>query len=458
MMFFFKRISFCILIIAGSEVFGQSSILPSTSSAEIVTGLREIKKRGLSLNITDTALISECKRVIDGRNDSIHQGVYRFIYFRELIETKRRLADLPWYVGYLPLANTGADPNFKGKDGKSGIWPLGYTIGKKYGLIQNSLYDERRDVEKSTEVAIKYFLDLNNIYKDWNLSIMAFNLGAARVNQVMHFKKALSFDSIFPYFLEEEKKQYRTFIATIHAFQVWEKQGIALSESKWIAYNQLKRTASSSFELPLGMLEEKAGISVELIKKYNPALKADVIPYLGTKNSGVRPLMLKLPEAESVVFKQKQDSFSTWVAEWNLKIAKERYGSQAVGVGNINRHTGEVINRPQSVSIPVRPPIQVVENTNIAETGINNSDSTQNVETPKAWIFYTIKRGDALFTLLDVFDCTEDDIRKWNNIRKSQFMIAGERLKIEVDSSKKGYYTKINAMTLIEKRELAKND
>lgn len=452
MIFLIKRISLCILFFGGSIAFGQSTILPSSSASEIVSGLREIKKRGLSVNVTDTSLISECKRVLDGRNDSTDQGVYRFIYFRDLIETKRRLADLPWYVSFLPLANTGVNPNFKGKDGKSGVWPLGYTIGKKYGLIQNSLYDERRDVEKSTEVAVKYFLDLNNIYKDWNLSIMAFNLGAARVNQVMHFRKALSFDSIFPYFLEEEKKQYRTFIATIYAFQVWEKQGVALSESKWIAYNQLKRIASSSFELPLGMLEEKTGISVDLIKKYNPALKADVIPYLGTKNSGVRPLMLKLPELEGVVFKQKQDSFAIWVDQWNLKIAKERYGVQPVGVGAINRHTGEVLNRPQTV---VKPPIEVAENTPVA---MADSSISRDISVSKVWVYYTIKRGDALYTLLDVFDCTEDDIRRWNNIRKSQFMIAGQKLRMEVDSSKKTYYSKINTMTLIEKRELSKND
>ncbi|MEY3964990.1 MAG: hypothetical protein RL263_159 [Bacteroidota bacterium] len=454
MIFLIKRISLCILFFGGLIAFGQSTILPSSSTAEIVSGLREIKKRGLSVNVTDTSLISECKRVLDGRNDSTDQGVYRFIYFRDLIETKRRFADLPWYVSFLPLANTGVNPNFKGKDGKSGVWPLGYTIGKKYGLIQNSLYDERRDVEKSTEVAVKYFLDLNNIYKDWNLTVMAFNLGAARVNQVMHFRKALSFDSIFPYFLEEEKKQYRTFIATIYAFQVWEKQGVALSESKWIAYNQLKRIASSSFELPLGMLEEKTGISVDLIKKYNPALKADVIPYLGTKNSGVRPLMLRLPELEGVVFKQKQDSFALWVDQWNLKIAKERYGVQPVGVGAINRHTGEVLNRPQTV---VKPPIEVAENTPVAMADSSISRD-RDVAVSKVWVYYTIKRGDALYTLLDVFDCTEDDIRRWNNIRKSQFMIAGQKLRMEVDSNKKTYYSKINTMTLIEKRELSKND
>jgi hypothetical protein len=37
-------------------------------------------------------------------------------------------------------------------------------------------------------------------------------------------------------------------------------------------------------------------------------------------------------------------------------------------------------------------------------------------------------------------------------------MIAGEKLRFEVDSTKKIYYSKINSMTLIEKRELAKND
>lgn len=432
------------------SLYSQPNNQITSDISLVINGLNEINKRGFKVDVNDTVLIQECNQVLNFRNDSIDEGVYRFIYFSELIDVKRRQGGLPWFVNFLPLANSCVDPNFKAKDGKSGIWPLGYTIGKKYGLIQNSLYDERRDVEKSTEVAVKYISELNNIYKDWNLTIMAFNLGAARVNQVMHFKKALNFDSIFPYFLDEEKKQYRNFIATIYAYQTWEKQGITLSESKWIAYNQLKITVSSSFELPLGMIESRTGISSKLIKKYNPALKADVIPYLFPKNSGSRPLFIRLPEAESKLFKQKQDSFEIWTAEWNFEKARENNGG-VQPIGTINRHTGELIsNPPNSVQ---NPPIQ-----NTATT--IGTDSIHSIPTvvSKTWVYYTIKKGDALYTLLDVFDCTESEVRQWNNIRKPQFLIAGQKLKFEVDLNKKGYYSRINQLTLVQKRELAKND
>ena len=34
----------------------------------------------------------------------------------------------------------------------------------------------------------------------------------------------------------------------------------------------------------------------------------------------------------------------------------------------------------------------------------------------------------------------------------------GQKLKFEVDLNKKGYYSRINQLTLVQKRELAKND
>lgn len=442
----------CVFICVSINVYGQANKNNATKET-VVSVLKEFEKRGLKINQNDNQLIATCLMVVNGRNDSIDQGLYRFLYYRDFIESKRRVSNLPWYITYLPLANTGANPLFKGKDGKSGMWPLGYTIGKKYGLIQNSLYDERRNFEKSTDAAIKYLQDLNNIYNDWNFSIMAFNVGGARLNQVIHFKKALSFDSIFPYFQDNEKQLYYNFIAHVCAFQIWDGDGISTTELQWVPMNQLKRIASSSFELPIGMLEEKTGITAELIKRYNPELKLDVIPYFGTKNSGIRPLFIQLPVAENNLFKLKQDSFSLWVEEWNLKVSKENNGIQPVG--SINRHTGELIEKPITVNqiteAQAEPaPSVAVENPSVSE-------ENQIIEA-KTWVYYTIKRGDALYTMLDVFDCTESEVRNWNNIRKSQFMIAGQKLKFQVNSNKKQYYSKINGMTLVEKRELAKND
>lgn len=49
----------------------------------------------------------------------------------------------------------------------------------------NSLLDERRDPEKATEAACKYFEDMYAIYGDWNLVLASYNCGPGNVNKAI---------------------------------------------------------------------------------------------------------------------------------------------------------------------------------------------------------------------------------------------------------------------------------
>jgi hypothetical protein len=71
--------------------------------------------------------------------DILGRGV---LYFNQM-ESFRRINGLPWFIKYLPAANTGYNNFFIGKDGSSGMWPLNFAIAKKYGLKQNSLKNIR---------------------------------------------------------------------------------------------------------------------------------------------------------------------------------------------------------------------------------------------------------------------------------------------------------------------------
>ncbi|MBL7837208.1 MAG: LysM peptidoglycan-binding domain-containing protein, partial [Bacteroidetes bacterium] len=70
-------------------------------------------------------------------------------------------------------------------------------------------------------------------------------------------------------------------------------------------------------------------------------------------------------------------------------------------------------------------------------------------------ITYTVKQGDGLLLLADIFDCRVSDIKKWNGMRKDA-IFKGQKLKIKVPKSKVAYYKKINTMTMAQKRKLAK--
>jgi LysM repeat protein len=73
-------------------------------------------------------------------------------------------------------------------------------------------------------------------------------------------------------------------------------------------------------------------------------------------------------------------------------------------------------------------------------------------------VYYKVKRGDAVYTITDVFDCNVADMRRWNNLNSRMVLIAGKRLKFYVPAQKKKYYQQIDRMTMAQKRERAKSN
>ena len=65
------------------------------------------------------------------------------------------------------------------------MWQFMYSTGRQYGLIINSVIDERRDPVKSTHAAARFIRDLYNIYNDWVLVIAAYDCGPGNVNKAI---------------------------------------------------------------------------------------------------------------------------------------------------------------------------------------------------------------------------------------------------------------------------------
>src|SRR5689334_2965136 len=61
------------------------------------------------------------------------------VVYHKYMEDAQRINGLPWFVKYIPAANTGYDNYYVGGDGSTGMWPLTFAIAKKYGLKQNSM-------------------------------------------------------------------------------------------------------------------------------------------------------------------------------------------------------------------------------------------------------------------------------------------------------------------------------
>jgi membrane-bound lytic murein transglycosylase D len=453
-----------VIIMNASHVSGQA-----IKGVDVELEFKELEKRGLPI-YRGIGILENIQEWLENENNATRLVAGRYAYYRDIITAEGQKvknpwngSPIPWFLYVLPAANTGFEPRFKGEDGASGMWPLPFRIGKKYGLTQAALYDQRRDPVASTKAALLYLLELQNIYKDWNKTITAFSIGPARLNQLIHATGSLDFDVIYQVLEPEERQPIMQFYAALICMQVLEKRG-DLDKYPYLI-PKTSTLASIQQNVPFQAISENLPVDLETIRELNPAYKADYIPYMGGN-----VFTVVLPSNVSDLFESKQDS----LAFWTRKYLKKEEPKVAIGPNPIKEEepltydtiieivdgdTLRIIEASQEVNekLPNSNKSNVVQKTVLSKTESTNS-SLNTEESGSVWVYYTIKKGDALYTITDVFDCTTQQIKSWNQIKNNNFLIAGKKLKFQVPSSKKAYYQKINTLSIQQKRNLALND
>lgn len=95
---------------------------------------------------------------------------------------------LPMDLLALPLAESGYQ-NLNGKDNSAnaaGVWQFVPQTAKNYGLKIATSQDERLNPSLETTAAISYLKDLHNQFHDWNLALIAYEIGEKQLAELIH--------------------------------------------------------------------------------------------------------------------------------------------------------------------------------------------------------------------------------------------------------------------------------
>lgn len=120
-----------------------------------------------------------------GRN-TFRRWLERSSRYLPIIQTELAQAGLPQDLSYLAMIESGFVPHAQSPASAVGIWQFMAPTGNQYGLQTNWWLDERRDYFKSTQAAISYMTDLFKIFKSWYLVAASYNMGEARVKQLVN--------------------------------------------------------------------------------------------------------------------------------------------------------------------------------------------------------------------------------------------------------------------------------
>jgi hypothetical protein len=211
--------------------------------------------------------------------------------YRESIAHALREAGLPEDLLWLAAVESGFDPRAVSPAGAAGLWQFMPETGQLYGLYQSPWVDERRSLTRSTTAAVAHLRDLYERFGRWDLALAAYNAGYDRVIRAMEKVAAsrgpthlddrpIDFgDLCAARALPEETVNY---VPQILAFAL-----VGANRSRFgLDLPELTTPLEiGEIAVPEGTrlrtIARAAGVSIGLLREYNPQLLRDRIPPTG---------------------------------------------------------------------------------------------------------------------------------------------------------------------------------
>ncbi|MCH3993980.1 MAG: transglycosylase SLT domain-containing protein [Prevotella sp.] len=351
-------------------------------------------------------------------------------FYIPIFEKALEAYGLPLELKYLPFVESGLDP-FASKNGNSGLWQLSISTGKHYGLVINSLVDERRDPVKSSYAAAQYLKDLYKIFDDWEFVITAFQSSPSTVDKAIHRTKgAIDFWSIYPNLTSYARSCVPAFIATNYVMNYYCDHGICPMNTDLPAKTD---TVSVDQDIHFQQIAHALDINIELLRELNPQYRHDVV------NGNNAPMSLRLPASLIGNFIDQKDSIVKYKSG-ELLLKREETNVSGYEPADEQQHQKEDV-----------PYFSTLDSRNdMAMTGENDSSETETPEksyrkrrhrthriarnstrrTDSQEEEVTVKSGETLSEIAKHNHTTVKKIKRLNGINGSN-LLAGVKLKIK---------------------------
>lgn len=391
-----------ILSLFSISTFAQSGVV-SSRIAEIQT--EEIK---LSYN---GYVQSAIDGMLEKKSETSTLLNYSKIYLPE-IEDSLRARDLPAELKFMVPALSNYDIWKISEDGGSGFWQLRYMVARRYNLKISSYIDERRDLPKATSAALDYLQYLHKSLGDWYGVMAAFVGDETEVRKAIrmaggdssywnyHRFLPLRFQHIVPDFMAH------TYVHNYYSELGFQLENIDLTPqvqvpiTQWVTIYQLSKALEVDFES---------------LKDANAIYKKSVVPNTD------KTYYVKIPTSSEKRFYELGDSIYSYSTTPKVEGQKEPEVKQ--------------VDKPK-VEEPAEKPV---------------------LQSGPRLLYYTVRSGDYLGRIADLYDVGVSEIKRWNNLRSDQINI-NQRLKIYKPASVYNKYKLINSMSAAQKNQLIRKD
>ncbi|MCX7987319.1 MAG: LysM peptidoglycan-binding domain-containing protein [Bacteroidales bacterium] len=378
---------------------------------------------------------ADVQKYIDLYLDTRAEKLSRYLTLKDryfpIFEAALDRYDLPLELKYLPIVESGLDPLARSSSGAMGLWQLLYPSAKLLGLNITSYKDERCDVYLSTDAACRYLKYLYSLFNDWQLVLAAYNGGPGEVrNAIARSGGKTNFWELQPFLPEQTRWYVPAFIAVFYLMNNAAAHGIYPASFSFPSIDTLKITQAAQFS----KIAAKIDISIEQLRELNPAYRKDFIP------SSDSPQILVLPSDKILTFlKYEYQIYALSDTSGNFRNAK-------TFTDTVGKKMTEYIVKPgdflHKIALEQGCSPESIKQWN----GLSN-DQLKVGQRLKLWVspqmamnnvkekyfYYTVKKGDTLYSIAEKFRCDSiNDIKLVNNITDERSLKVGQILKIRI--------------------------
>ncbi len=193
---------------------------------------------------------------------------------------ERQLADagLPDDLKYMLLVESKCISAAYSKAKASGPWQFIPSTGRRYRLKSDAVRDERRNLEMSTEAAVKYLRHLKEYQNnDWFLAMASYNAGEERIRKLLKAQKIKDY-----WKMHGPRETMRYVPRIIAAKEIYSQPEKYLGLTKKDLYVPLEtETITVNVKEPqraLTSIAEEFGTYLLELKMLNPEFKKDMLP------------------------------------------------------------------------------------------------------------------------------------------------------------------------------------
>ncbi len=188
------------------------------------------------------------------------------------IEEALRAQRLPQDLKYVAIAESSLRPHAGSSKGAMGYWQFIEPTGRKYGLQVDSEKDERRSLLASTQAAIAYLKELQQLFGSWTLAVAAYNMGENGLRNDISTQSTRDYYRLYlP--LETQRYVFRILTAKL-ILENPAKYGFRLEPDDIYppaAFEQISLEAGR--ETPILAVAQAARTDVKMIKDLNPEIR-----------------------------------------------------------------------------------------------------------------------------------------------------------------------------------------